>query len=77
MCWLSCNRFLSEETTGTSPKFLSRQRLPFTITLHKNKKIAILALTPTLNLTETLTLGLTLMLILIQTQKLIQTLTII
>ena len=40
------------------------------VTLHKNKKIAILALTPTLNLTQTLTLGLTPMLILTQTQNL-------
>ena len=40
------------------------------VTLRKNKKIAILALTPTLNLTQTLTLGLTPMLILTQTQNL-------
>ena len=47
------------------------------VTLCKNKKIAILALTPTLNLTQTLTLGITLTLILTQTQNLTQTLTII
>ena len=42
-------------------------------TVRKNKKIAILALTPTLNLTQTLTLTL----ILTHTQNLTQTLTII
>ena len=42
------------------------------VTLRKNKKIAILALTPTLNLDQTLTLALTVMLILTQTQNLTQ-----
>ena len=47
------------------------------VTLHNNQKIAILALTPTLNLTQTVTLGLPLKLILTQTQNLTQTLKII
>ena len=47
------------------------------VTLRKSKKIAILALTPTINLTQTLTLALTLTLILTQAQNLIQTLTLI
>ena len=42
--------------------------------LRENKKIAILALTPSLNLTQTLTLGQTLILILTKTQNLTQTL---
>ena len=46
------------------------------VTLYMNKKIAILAVTPTLNLTQTLILALTLRLILTQTQNLTQTLTI-
>ena len=45
------------------------------VTLRKNKKIANLALIPTLNLTQTLTLALTLMLILTQTQNPTQALT--
>ena len=39
------------------------------ITLRKNKKIVIPALTPTLNLTQTITLAVTLTLILSQTQN--------
>ena len=42
--------------------------------VRKNKKIAILALTPPLNLSQALTLALTLTLILTQTQNLTQTL---
>ena len=42
------------------------------VTLRKNKKISILALTPTLNLTQTLTIALTLTLILTQTLTIIK-----
>ena len=47
------------------------------VTLRKNRKITILALTPTLNLTQILTLPQTLKLILSQIQTLTQTLMII
>ena len=64
-------------TEATSVMFRQRLLLRYV----KIKKIAIVALTPTLNLTQTLTqtltLGLTLTLILTQTQNLTQTLMII
>ena len=47
------------------------------VLLLKNKKITILALTPTLNLTQTLTIVVTLTLVLTQTQNLMQTFLII
>ena len=63
-------------------RFLSSFVLDFfyaeaAVALRKNMKIAILALTPTINLTQTLTLSLTLTLLLTQTWYLTQTLTII
>ena len=73
----SFKHFTSNRLQGISMKTSNFLWAEAVVTLCKNNKIDILALTSSLNLTLTLLFGLALMLILTQTQNVAQTLTII